>query len=62
MFTGEGDHMLAEKWLDQMGKCFKILCIEEDAMRIRLGTFQLRDSAKSWWRSIRDSREIADMT
>ena len=31
-------------------------------MRIRLGTFQLRDSAESWWRSIRDSRDISGMT
>ena len=45
--------MLVERWIDQMGKCFEILCVEKDAMKIRLGTFQLRDSAESWWRSIR---------
>ena len=62
VFTGEEDHMLAERWIDQMDKCFEILCVEEDAMRIRLGTFQLRDSIESWWRSIRDSQDISDMT
>ena len=31
-------------------------------MRIRLATFQLKDSTELWWRSIWDSRDISDMT
>ena len=48
MFTGEGDHMLVERWLDQMGKFLEVLGVEDDATRIRLATFQFRDPAKSW--------------
>ena len=31
-------------------------------MQIRLEMFQLRDPVESWWRSIKDSRDITDMT
>ena len=54
--------MLAERWLDQMSKCLEILEVEDDGTFIRLATFQFRDLAKSEWRSIRDSKDIANMT
>ena len=56
VFTGDGDPMIAEKWLDQVVKCIAALGVEDNATHIRLANFQLRDSAETWWRSIKDSR------
>ena len=46
-FTGEGDPMLAEKWLEQIEKCLDTLGTDDDATRIKLATFQVRDSAEA---------------
>ena len=54
--------MLVEKWLEQMEKFLKMLGVEDDATSIKLVSFQLRDSTETWWKSIRDSRDIPGMT
>ena len=59
---GEGDPMLAAKWLEQMGKCLELLSVTDDATSIKLVALQLRDSAEAWWKSIRDSRDVTGMT
>ena len=61
-FTGESDPILAEKWEEQILKHLEALEVSDDATRIRLATFQFRDAAETWWRSVRDSRDVAKMT
>ena len=48
VFTGEGDPMIADKWLEQVEKCLDTMNMEDDATHIRLATFQLRDSSETW--------------
>ena len=38
-FTGEGDPMLSDKWLEQIEKCLDTMAVEDDATQIRLATF-----------------------
>ena len=61
-FSGEGDPILAEKWEEQILKHLDALEITDDATRIRLATFQFRDSAETWWRSVKDTREVSKLT
>ena len=60
-FTGEGDPILAEKWEEQILKHLDALEVKDDATRIRLATFQFRDSAESWWTSIKDTRDVSKL-
>ena len=62
IFTGEGDPMLAAKWLEQMEKSLELLGVTDDATSIKLVSFQLRDSAEAWWRFIKDSRKDVGTT
>ena len=62
VFTGEGDPMIAEKWLDQIEKCIEVLKVVDDATYIQLTTFQLCDSAEMWWKSVKDTQSITGMT
>jgi len=61
-FTGEGDPDLAEKWEEQILKYLDVLEVQDDATRIRLTTFQFRDSAETWWKSVRNSRDVLQLT
>ena len=54
--------MLASKWLEQIDKCLELLGVVDSATRIKLASFQLRDSAETWWRAIKDSRDTITMT
>ena len=47
-FHGGSDHMAAESWLDQIMKALDSIQITDDATRILLATYQLRDSADLW--------------
>ena len=60
-FTGEGDPILAEKWEEQIIKQLDALEVQDDATRIRLATFQFRDAAETWWRSMKDTRDVSKM-
>ena len=60
-FTGEGDPILAKKWEEQIVKHLDALEVTDDVTRIRLATFQFRDSAETWWRSVRDTRDVGKM-
>ena len=62
VFTGEGDPMIADKWLEQVEKCLDTMNMEDDATRIRLATFQLRDSAETWWKSIKNATATTTTT
>ena len=62
VFTGEGDPMIAEKWLDQIVKCIEALKVVDDETYIQLATFQFRDSADTWWKSVKDTKDTAVMT
>ena len=61
-FTGEGDPILAEKWEEQIVKYLDLLEVPDDTTRIRLATFQFRDAAETWWKSIRNTRDVPKMT
>ena len=61
-FSGEGDPILAEKWKEQILKHLDALEITDDATWIRLATFQFQDSAETWWRSVRDVRDVSKIT
>ena len=62
VFTGEGNPMIAEKWLEQMEKCLDTMNVEEGATRIRLSTFQLRDLVETWWKSTKSTTTMSMMT
>ena len=36
--------------------------IRDDDTRIRLATFQFRDSAETWWRSVKDTQDVSKLT
>ena len=61
-FTGEGDPILAEKWKEQIAKYLDLLEVPDDTTRIKLATFQFRDTAETWWRSVRNTRDVPKMT
>ena len=53
---------MAEKWEEQIIKHLDALEVQDDATRVRLATFQFRDAAESWWKSVRDTRDVSRMS
>ena len=51
LFTGVDGPLEAEAWLGEIDDIFKILR-PSDEERCNFATFQLRNGAKEWWRSI----------
>ena len=58
-FHGGSDHMAADSWLDQTVNALDSVRVTNDATRIILATYQLRDSIDLWWRLVRDTRDVS---
>ena len=60
-FHGGSDYMAAESWLDQIVKALESIRVTDAETRIMLATYQLRDSANLWWRSVKDTRDVSTL-
>ena len=60
-FHGGPDFMAAESWYDQTLKALEAIRVTDDATRILLATYQLRDAADLWWKSVKDTRDVTTM-
>ncbi|KAF5932581.1 hypothetical protein HYC85_028752 [Camellia sinensis] len=50
-FVGDPKEPLkADEWLEQMGKTFEMLGIEDGALKVTLASFQLKGDAGQWWK------------
>ena len=53
-FHGQADPLAAEEWLEEITRILETLGIVEEDLRVRFATFQLRDEARDWWRTVQD--------
>ena len=51
VFSGKTDPLIAEDWLEQITQILDSMPVEDEIVRIRLATFQLKDLTKLWWKS-----------
>ncbi|XP_038904225.1 uncharacterized protein LOC120090569 [Benincasa hispida] len=53
MFEGMTDPMNAERWINQLEKCFNVMRCPEDR-KVNLATFLLQKRAEEWWKVLRN--------
>ena len=61
-FTGGGDPMVVDHWFMQIEKVLEAMEITSDTTRIRLAAFQLEGEAQVWWKWVKTSRDLEEMT
>ena len=61
-FTGGGDPMVDDHWFMQIENILEAMEITFDKARIRLAAFQLEGEARVWWRWVKTSIDLEDMT
>ena len=54
--------MVADHWFMQIENVLEAMEITSDTTRIRLAAFQLEGEARVWWRWVRTSRDLKEMT
>ena len=59
-FSGGLDHQVADGWLDDMEKCFRILECTEIQKR-QVATFLLKDEAQHWWRREERTTDVTQL-
>lgn len=48
----------ANEWLEQTVKTFEMLDIEDNALKVILASFQLKEEAGQWWKYVRGHIEV----
>ena len=54
--------MVTDHWFIQIEKVLEAMEITSDTTWIRLAAFQLEGEARVWWRWVRTSRDLEEMT
>ena len=62
LFYGNPDPLIAESWLDATIKALDAIQVSDDATRVILATYQMRDAADLWWKSVRNTKNVVGMT
>ena len=47
-FKGGGDPMVADHWFRQVGKILEVMEVTLDAIKVKLGAFQLEGESQVW--------------
>lgn len=58
MFEGTIDPADVKVWLNQVEKCFRVMCCPEDR-KLKLATFLLQKGVKHWWKLIKSRKRDA---
>ena len=58
LFYGNPDPLIAESWLDATIKALDAIQVSDDATRVVLATYQMRDAADLWWKSVRNTKNV----